>query len=956
MSNSPQSTLHSAGAAPAVNIQPQPHIGLHTDHSMSWPLITDFSRMLQNPRVAFRDPSLRECQIELNALGQPKARSGNFATVYKAYKLDGSEFAVRVFNRRTEERRERYQLVSEYLKARHLSCLVGFQYDEQGIRSGGDGQLYPLLLMDWVPGVTLFEWIRDRCREGYREALTIGAEAWLHLVHELEQHEIDHGDLQHGNILVSSEGHFKLVDYDCMSVPALIGRPNLEIGLPPYQHPERGVNTLHYRGMDNYSSLMIYVALRALAVAPHLWFTYVDQPGYDKVLFRSEDFANPQASRLYHDLLQSPDEQVRDLSHYLFQLASYKMLDVPRIDEVLLWCHRLEDLLAARDWDLAVELSNRISANEPIAPETQTQLNFATQRVQARTDAEAAYENGDEIKLQQVFETGFLHDYPKASDILHKASRAAEVGNLIRTMNSAVQLQSWDMFRTTWQASQQLIANRPSAKMLKQEMQKLVTIDNLQRQLASERQRDDAVLEAWEFLKNGGGHPLAEPLRPEIERRQIRWNNVLVLKQAIDAAARELNREADRKVVAAWVPEQMENWPAIQPEAEAYQQAKQRLELLNQVVAASQSSSLESEKLIGHASKVLPKQYVEKLANRFKLAGKRLKEIEIVERALTRPISEAAVIAAWSRLEEVKGTAVASDEMTNRVELARDRLKIIHRLRELPPDLPQGEREKKIVALWDESLLDGCADVAQWEPIYNKVVGSQKWVDRIHRKIKARDVDALRRIVTSVAGQRFENMPGEVSQALAEASEYLRLHEVRRSKSLLNAITGGQGAPFRELFDLAMLREICEHAKHHQPVVARMIEAHILPLESLGLANLEEAGLVKEEDAENHWRVRWQVPDPKFETRTELRVCSKKPKSNTIPDDVKAVHSMTFDDANRVPSEDGYLLTVEPEWEGHWIAVWAVIDLGFQTFHSPTLLIGQLQLGEKKRGWKLFGA
>jgi hypothetical protein len=923
---------------------------------MSWPLITDFSRMLQNPRVAFRDPELRDCQIELNSLGQPKARSGNFATVYKAFKPDGSEFAVRVFNRRAEERRERYQLVSEYIKERHLSCLVGFKYDEQGIRSGGDGQLYPLLLMDWVPGVTLFEWIRDRCREGYREALAIGAEAWLHLVHELEQHDIDHGDLQHGNVLVSIEGHFKLVDYDCMSVPALIGRPNLEIGLPPYQHPERGVNTLLYRGLDNYSSLMIYVALRALAVAPHLWFTYVDQPGYDKVLFRSEDFANPQQSRLYHDLLQSPDEQVRDLAHYLFQLASYKIEDVPRIDEVLLWCHRLEDLLAARDWDLAVELSNRISANEPIAAEIQTQLNFATQRVQARKDAELAYENGDETKLQQIFESGLLHDYPKANDILHKAGRAAEVANLIRTMNSAVQLQSWDMLRSTWQASQQLIANRPSAKTLKQEMQKLVTIDNLQRQLASERQRDDAVLEAWDFLQKGGGHPMAEPLRPEIERRRVRWNNVLILKKCIDATTQKMDREADRKIVAAWVAEQMENWHAIQVEAEAYQQAKQRLELLNQVVTASQNSSLESEKLIGHASKVLPKQYVEKLANRFNLAGKRLKEIEIIERALTRPISEAAVVDAWTRLDEVKGTSVASEEMKNRVELARQRLEIIQKLRQLPPDMPQNDLEKQIIKLWDESVLDGCADVARWEVIYNKVVGSQKWVDRIHRKIKAKDVDALRRIVTSVAGQQFENMPSEVSQALTEASEFLRQQEVGRSKALANAITGGNGAPFRELFDLPMLREICEQAKHHQPVVARMIEAHILPLESLGLAQLEEGSLVKEEEAENHWRVKWQVPDPKFETRTELRVCSKMPKSHTIPDDVKAVHSMTFDDANRVPSEDGYLLAVEPEWDGHWIAVWAVIDLGFQTFHSPTLVIGQLQLGEKKRGWKLFGS
>ena len=56
----------------------------------AWPLISDFSRMLQNPKMAFRDPALKDCTVEKSNLGQPKPRSGNFATVYRGYRPDGS--------------------------------------------------------------------------------------------------------------------------------------------------------------------------------------------------------------------------------------------------------------------------------------------------------------------------------------------------------------------------------------------------------------------------------------------------------------------------------------------------------------------------------------------------------------------------------------------------------------------------------------------------------------------------------------------------------------------------------------------------------------------------------------------------------------------------------------------------------------------------------------------------
>lgn len=302
---------------------------------MSWPLQSDFASMLKNPSVGFRDAELRQCSVEMNQLGQPKARSGNFAAVYRGFRPDGTEFAIRVFNRRQDERLQHYRAISDYLQGRAISSIVRFEYDEQGIRSAGDGKLYPLLLMEWVSGTTIFDWLRKQCKKAQPGTLLAGAEMWQHLVRELSEHGVVHGDLQHGNVMVSPSGQLKLVDYDCMAVPALLGRRNLETGLPPYQHPGRNGETVLFPGLDNFSALLIYVALRALAAAPKLWQTHVAQPGYDRIMFRDEDFREPLKSPLYQDLLQSPDGQVRELTHCLFELWRHDLRKVPRLDEVL---------------------------------------------------------------------------------------------------------------------------------------------------------------------------------------------------------------------------------------------------------------------------------------------------------------------------------------------------------------------------------------------------------------------------------------------------------------------------------------------------------------------------------------------------------------------------------------------------------------------------------------------
>ncbi len=71
-----------------------------------------------------------------------------------------------------------------------------------------------------------------------RNALRTMADEWIALVETLQQAQIAHGDLQHDTVVVGSNG-LKLLHYDAMYMPALLGAVQREVGRNDYQHQER---------------------------------------------------------------------------------------------------------------------------------------------------------------------------------------------------------------------------------------------------------------------------------------------------------------------------------------------------------------------------------------------------------------------------------------------------------------------------------------------------------------------------------------------------------------------------------------------------------------------------------------------------------------------------------------------------------------------------------------------
>ena len=281
---------------------------------------------MQNPKLCFSLPWLREGTLALDRLGMPLVMAGNFAVVFKLRLLNGTR-AVKCFCRFLGDREARFIAIDKQLDISKPSSLTGFDYFPRGILV--EGKRYPILLMDWIEGPTLNVYIEEVVtKNNFREALASLAEDWCRVVKELDECHIAHGDLQHGNIIVTSEG-IRLVDLDGTFVPGLTGQKAAELGHSHYQHPKRSEHFFD-AGLDRFSSLVIYLSLLAIAERPTLWKTFHDE----NLIFTKQDFTDPARSPLFQ-ALASMGGTVAQLARTLKQACLDDPSRSPRLSDLV---------------------------------------------------------------------------------------------------------------------------------------------------------------------------------------------------------------------------------------------------------------------------------------------------------------------------------------------------------------------------------------------------------------------------------------------------------------------------------------------------------------------------------------------------------------------------------------------------------------------------------------------
>jgi hypothetical protein len=327
-----------------------------------WPTPQDYNEAIQSPKLCFADEDLKNGKVETNSIGLPKAASGTFASVYKIVSANQA-WAVRCFLTFRTEQKDRYITVSKFVQFDNIDGTVSFDYLERGIKVAG--QWYPIVKMPWIDGPTMDVYVTKNYRDGAR--MLALRNAFYDLSMSLESTGIAHGDLQHGNIIVSPDG-LRLVDYDALFVPELDGKLSLEFGHPNYQHPLR--DDYHFDvTVDNFSSWLIYTSLTALCYDPGLFEQF--DGGDDCILFKRADLLRPESSSLLARLLAHESPQIKESAAVI-----QKMLWLPP--------HLVPALNASKE-DLA-----KLPGDKPDSWDLHTGINFDNREVYSAIPQDAS--------------------------------------------------------------------------------------------------------------------------------------------------------------------------------------------------------------------------------------------------------------------------------------------------------------------------------------------------------------------------------------------------------------------------------------------------------------------------------------------------------------------------------------------------------------------------------------
>ncbi len=255
---------------------------------MNYPLISEYIESIKLAEDNFDE--LSYLRPVLDADGQPVMSSGNFAVVFKMKdERDGKLYAVRCFHRDQEGRAESYRLIEEELKDVESTYLVSFRYMDKELyvdSKQSNEKEFPVLLMDWVEGITLDKYLRGNLDDQY--ALEMLAYRFSQLAQWLIPQPFAHGDLKPDNILVREDGTLVLIDYDGMYVPAMKGQKARELGSPDFRHPLRTEDYFDEH-IDDFPFVSILLSLKAISLNPLLLEEY---GAVDSLLFSNIDYRN----------------------------------------------------------------------------------------------------------------------------------------------------------------------------------------------------------------------------------------------------------------------------------------------------------------------------------------------------------------------------------------------------------------------------------------------------------------------------------------------------------------------------------------------------------------------------------------------------------------------------------------------------------------------------------------
>lgn len=315
---------------------------------MQYPLISEYVRAIQDAGNNLDE--LAHLVPVQDDHGEPYRSSGAFAVVFKMKdEQTGKCYALKCFTEEQEGRAEAYRQIADELEFANSSYITSVKYLDKEIfvDSSCEEDEFPVLLMDWIDGETMENYIAENYQDNY--AMAMLCYRFCKMAAWLRSQPFAHGDIKPDNIMVRPDGNLTLVDYDGMFVPAMKGQKSPTIGTKDFSHPLRTVGDFD-ETIDDFALASIALSLKAISLNPYL----LDEYGAaDRLLFSAEDYRDLSNSNVFVSLSELLGDTDLRLLYSLFNIAfvkenlsfvSFRMFNIALPDNCWQEKNRFDDL------------------------------------------------------------------------------------------------------------------------------------------------------------------------------------------------------------------------------------------------------------------------------------------------------------------------------------------------------------------------------------------------------------------------------------------------------------------------------------------------------------------------------------------------------------------------------------------------------------------------------------
>ena len=286
---------------------------------MQYPLISEYVRAIQDASNNLDE--LAHLVPVLDDHGEPYRSSGAFAVVFKMKdEQTGKCYALKCFTEEQEGRAEAYRQIADELEFVDSSYITSVKYLDKEIfvDSSCEEDEFPVLLMDWIDGETMENYIAENYQDNY--AMAMLCYRFCKMAAWLRSQPFAHGDIKPDNIMVRPDGNLTLVDYDGMFVPAMKGQKSPTIGTKDFSHPLRTVDDFD-ETIDDFALASIALSLKAISLKPSL----LDEYGAaDRLLFSAEDYRDLSKSKVLAALQELMNDKEVNTLLSMFLLVCVK--------------------------------------------------------------------------------------------------------------------------------------------------------------------------------------------------------------------------------------------------------------------------------------------------------------------------------------------------------------------------------------------------------------------------------------------------------------------------------------------------------------------------------------------------------------------------------------------------------------------------------------------------------